>query len=341
MLYIDRKYAAILGSRLKKFKQLSSDRWNFRCPICGDSKKNEFKARGYIYNVEGALNFKCWNCSFSCSLGTLIKRLDENLYKEYTFEKFKNGSDSKFVYHNKPIFLKEKKEVNSSSVLKDVSCIVDLPYDHIALHYLRSRKIPIEFYPKIYYTDTFYSWINSIKPGKFPEIYKDEPRLIFPFFDKEGNVFSTNSRSFDKKAKKKYIIIKLDEDAENVYGLDTIDFSKRFYVLEGQIDQMFLPNCVAVSGTNLDANIIKQHKENAVFVMDNEPRNVQATKILYNHILNGYNVCLWPETFKFKDINDAILGGMTTEEIVDIINKNTVSGTEAKVKFTFWKKCEI
>jgi hypothetical protein len=342
MLYIDRKYASILGGRLKQFKQIDVDRWNFRCPICGDSKKSEFKARGYIYNIEGALNYKCWNCSFSCSLGTLIKRLDENLYKEYVFERFKEGSDSKFVYHNKPIFTKEKQEVNSDNILKDLSCVADLDSGHIAVKYLKSRKIPEKFFKKIFYTDTFYAWVNSIKPGKFPEIYKDEPRIVFPFFDKDGNVYSTNSRSFDKKAKKKYIIIKIDESAENVYGLDEIDFSKKFYVLEGQIDQMFLHNCLAVSGTNLDADIIKKHKHNAVFVMDNEPRNVEATKILYNHITNGYNVCLWPDTFKHKDVNEAICdGGMSSEEIVRIIDQNTYQGVEAKVKFTFWRKCEI
>ena len=35
--------------------------------------------------------FKCHNCGMGQSLGNLIKFLDTNLYKEYIFERFKDG----------------------------------------------------------------------------------------------------------------------------------------------------------------------------------------------------------------------------------------------------------
>jgi hypothetical protein len=55
MLYIDAKYAQILGSRLRNFKQKKDYLWNYSCPVCGDSSKNKLKARGYIYRAESDL----------------------------------------------------------------------------------------------------------------------------------------------------------------------------------------------------------------------------------------------------------------------------------------------
>ena len=39
-----------------------------------------------------------------------------------------------------------------------------------------------------------------------------------------------------------------------------------------------------------------------------------------------------------KDINDFILAGMTPEEITKIIKDNTVSGLQAVLKFSSWRK---
>jgi len=40
-----------------------------------------------------------------------------------------------------------------------------------------------------------------------------------------------------------------------------------------------------------------------------------------------------------KDINEMILSGYSTEEIVRIIDDNTVSGVTASLKFAQWRKC--
>jgi hypothetical protein len=46
-----------------------------------------------------------------------------------------------------------------------------------------------------------------------------------------------------------------------------------------------------------------------------------------------------PDTVTQKDINEMVLhGGMTPDEIVDLINTNTYTGMEAKLKYSTWKK---
>ena len=41
---------------------------------------------------------------------------------------------------------------------------------------------------------------------------------------------------------------------------------------------------------------------------------------------------------EFKDINDMIMGGLSQEEIVEIINSNTYNGLSAKTKLQEYKK---
>ena len=92
MDHIDSKFIGLLSSRLEKFKRVKSNLYNFRCPICGDSKKNKNKTRGYLYSVKANTNFKCHNCGSSMSLNNLLKKLDPTLHKQYTLEKFKSVS---------------------------------------------------------------------------------------------------------------------------------------------------------------------------------------------------------------------------------------------------------
>jgi hypothetical protein len=48
---------------------------------------------------------------------------------------------------------------------------------------------------------------------------------------------------------------------------------------------------------------------------------------------------MYPDTIKQKDINDMILhGGMSPDEIIELINTNTYTGMEAKLKFINWRK---
>ena len=52
----------------------------------------------------------------------------------------------------------------------------------------------------------------------------------------------------------------------------------------------------------------------------------------------GYNLVLWPDDVKEKDINDMILSGKTKEEVQKIIKDNTYQGTMAKIRFATWRK---
>ena len=50
--YIDLNYISKIQPRLQQFKKKREYLFNFRCPVCGDSKKSKTKARAYLYRVK-------------------------------------------------------------------------------------------------------------------------------------------------------------------------------------------------------------------------------------------------------------------------------------------------
>jgi hypothetical protein len=120
--------------------------------------------------------------------------------------------------------------------------------------------------------------------------------------------------------------------------MDRLDFSRRIYVVEGPLDSLFIPNAIAVSGASFDTPTIRQLLTNATIIMDNEPRNKDVVKQLAKYIDLGYNIFIYPDVVKEKDINEMILSGKTPGEILEMINTNTFTGIEAKLKFSAWRK---
>lgn len=339
MLYIDSKYVSLLSYKLRNFKQKSTNYWNFSCPICGDSKKDPRKARGYILLHKNRLIYKCHNCGLSCSFGNLLKRIDSGLYSDYTLERYRDNT-SKYNSDSSVTFdeLFEEKPELVDDILDSLKRVDTLPPTHPALNYLLKRKIPKDKWHLFYFSSKFQTWCNSVKPGQFKNLNHDIPRLVIPFFNKHGKCFMFQGRAFGKE-EPKYISIKLDETEDKIFGLERVDYSKRVYVVEGPIDSLFIPNCIAVGGSTLDVALTKSIKSNVTLIVDNEPRNKEIMKQLNKYIENGYPVCIWPDIETEKDINEMVLSGKSPESIFETINNNTYQGLSAKLRYNEWRKC--
>ena len=160
---IDSKYIGLVSSRLKNFKRVKADLYNFRCPICGDSQRNKTKARGYLYPVKNNTNFKCHNCGASLSFNNFLKELDSTLHKQYTLEKFKEGHTGRNFVVEEPKFNFQKpdfftKRENSKNLKKlDLPKASEIP---IAKEYLEKRRLDPE---KFYFAHKFKEWTNTQK----------------------------------------------------------------------------------------------------------------------------------------------------------------------------------
>jgi hypothetical protein len=49
----------------------------------------------------------------------------------------------------------------------------------------------------------------------------------------------------------------------------------------------------------------------------------------------GERVVIWPSSVTLKDINDMVLSGLDVQNLIEC---NTYTGLQAKLKFTSWKK---
>ena len=334
-LIVDRQFIGLLSTKLERFVQKNDYIWNFRCPICGDSKKNKFKSRGYVYRKKSDLFFSCHNCGTSLSMGNLIKTIDPSLYREYQMEKFKETSHSNAKapdfseFKSKPVF-NIKTKIN-------LPTIVELPADHDARKYLASRKVPEPALEKLYYAANFKSFVEEIKPDYDKDLIAGEKRIIIPFYDEKNILLGFQGRSIGE-SKIKYITVKLHDDNRKIFGLDVVDFTKKIYVVEGPLDSLYLVNGIATMDAALYSVIAMLGDHDYVFVFDNEPRNPDIVRRMKRTIDMQKNICIWPKNIVEKDINDMVCAGMTGGDIQGIIDRNTHNGLKAKLEFELWKK---
>jgi hypothetical protein len=328
--YIDLKFITNLSGRLQQFKKKTDYLFNFRCPHCGDSKKSKTKARAYFYRVKNDMFFKCHNCSEGSNLANFIKFIDPKMYDEYILERYKHSAPAtpKPKFDFKPIF-------EETNLLDDLKKISELDDKHPAKQYVIKRKIPSEFFDKLYFCDRFGKLVNKIKPKTY-NTKTDHPRLIIPFYDTTGKLFAFQGRAFGKE-QPKYLTIKLDENKQKVYGLERINFQRHIYITEGPIDSLFVDNCLAAAGADL---ILKNKisSDQITYIFDNEPRNKEIVKRMYSVVEKDYNIVIWPSEIQSKDVNDMILSGLTKAEVSNIIHNNTYNKLSALTKLNYWKK---
>ena len=321
MDYVDSKFIGLVSSRLEKFKRVKSYLYNFRCPICGDSKKNKSKTRGYLYAVKANTNFKCHNCGASMSLNNFLKQVDPAVHKQYVLEKFKEGHTGRNFVTEEPDFKFEAPKFKKKLKLPKAS------EDPRPAGYLTARKLnPDNFY----YAKHFKKFVNSLKQT-FDDEKHDEERIIIPLYY-EKNLIGLQGRSI-KPNPVKYITVMLDDDAPKIYGLDNIRRDAPVYITEGPFDSTFIRNAIAMCGA--DADVDHWGISNRVWIYDNEPRNREIVNRINKTIDLGESVVIWPSGLEQKDINDMVLAG---HDVVSMIKSNTYSGLEAKVKFNSWKK---
>ena len=329
--YIDIKYINEISARLSQFKKKGDYLFNFRCPHCGDSKKSKTKARAYLYRVKNDMFFKCHNCGEGQSLTNFLKFLDNKKYEQYLLERYKGSAPST----PQPEFNDFKPKFKEVDILDGLTPVSELKDNHPVKQYVVKRKIPEKYFSKLFLCNKFMAFVNKAKPNTFSHTKGEHPRLIIPFYDINNKVFAFQGRAFGKE-QPKYLTVKLDENKQKVYGLNTVNLQEHVHIVEGPIDSMFVKNCLAAAGADLT---LKVEPSNVTYIFDNEPRNKEIIKRMYDVIEKDYNLVVWPDDMRHKDINDMIISGMSIAEVQTIISKNTFAKLEALTKISYYKKC--
>ena len=323
--YIDLKYIMMLSPRLDKFKRVRDNLFNFRCPYCGDSQKSRSKARGYFYRKKNDFFYRCHNCAKGTTFGKVLEYIDQETYKQYVMERWRgsapNTKEPEFNF-TAPKFKKKDPKLESLTPINKLNT------DHPARQFVESRQIPEEFYSDLYLCSKFFEWA---KIGTKVPRRQEHPRLVIPFRDETGEVFAAQGRAFGKETPK-YLTVKF-QDKPKIFGLDRADLSRKIHVVEGPIDSLFVDNCLAMGGADFGSL-----PEDAIIILDNEPRSREIIKRMENLIENNYELVIWPDSIPHKDINDMILAGMTSDDVQELIKQNTYNGLQATARLSAWKR---
>jgi len=325
-----------ISTQLEGFKEVNN-KYNFRCPLCGDSQKSKFKKRGWLIERDGTWLFHCFNCSSSMSLKNFVKVNFPSSYSKYIYESLKGGDMGDFKDFKKIETATSKISDTVKSVLQPITDSGE------ALEYLKKRGIPENKIDLFYYVDDFRDITTKIDKFKDSKIIS-EPRIILPIYDHNGDVVAIIGRGLYESSLR-YINLKFIPDSV-VFGLYNnkgnfnIDMNRKVYVVEGAIDSLFINNAIAVNTSDLliakrVLGDVCPATLNYVFVPDNDRRNDEIINVYEKIIKNGEKIIIYPDNIKEKDINDIYNSGVDIKELLD---NNEYDGLRAKVEFNRWKR---
>lgn len=347
MSFLDVKFINMISSRLtrfswKKYNQLAT----CRCPICGDSKRNKSKTRFYFYEKKGGFFVKCHNCDFGTTLSKFLEQFDRGIHEQYTLEKYRSGTTGRNESEPEYKFAEPKfgkcrastEDVEREPLCVGLSSLSELQEDHPAVVFLLDRQIPRDKHHLLYFAPNFGAWAKTIDPDMQ---LGNEPRLIIPIIH-EGRLIGANCRSFDPKSTSRYITLRKEKNEDRMwFGLDRVDSTRPVVVVEGPLDSLFLPNAVAIIGLGKCATLPKELGSDPIFALDNEPRNKELVKTMQELVDNKRTLCIWPDTIKEKDINEMVLAGTQSCDILNTILQNSCSGSTATLRLSKWRRSSI
>jgi len=279
----------------------SGTSYNFRCHICGDSKKSMSKKRGHIYTSQIPWVYHCYNgdCNAHMTVETWLKSYFPFEYQRVMKEVTKLKMSDKHSENVKSLKekinkIKIKKLEKKNDEKNDVSFFKSIKGYPKLIEYCKERLIPESVYMKWYYVEDGF--------------YKN--RLIIPFYDNNGKIYYYQGRDLRKHSNCKYLS-RAGDDLNSIYNFYNIDKDKPVVVLEGPIDSIFIENSIGLTGlkdkSELLANITHKY-----FLFDNDKSGQEKSRMLL--IKRGEYVFNWklflkdyPCRKKIKDVNDFII----------------------------------
>lgn len=335
--YLIDKYVNLCG--FEKCKK-ENGKFIFRCAVCGDSKTNRSKRRGYILYDQVTYRaplYHCHNCGVNISFANYLNRYRPELYAEYRKELFDYTYGIK---KDTPVFepitqtVWEPPKHITDSILKSLIKVESSPK---ALKYCQERKLPKSFINELYYTENYTKYLldNKLKILKENEyVPVSDERIVIPIYDKDRVLTHIQGRAL-YETPLRYITITIKEQYK-IWGLDRVNYKNIVYGFEGIFDACFIPNSVAILGGQFNVKEFKQYCN--VFCPDFDIyTNKQIRQKCLNWVEEHGKIFIPPNNLGVKDINDLILNGVPAEQIKKLIDDNTFEGLPALVRLNMMK----
>lgn len=303
-LIITNEVKSVLNSEFKNVYETSTA-FNFKCNVCGDSKTNKFKKRGYILKKDPWIYY-CHNCQVSITALTWLKTYYPSNYHSIRSEIYKN--DPNRVKNKSYDNIKTEKEADPIEEEKEIiKHFIPIVKNMEALQYCLDRKIPEEVYSKWFFC----------KDGKFKN------RIIIPFYNR-NKVYYYQGRALYSYMIPKYKSRK-GSKYNSIYNYYNVNRDLMVNILEGPIDSIFVENSIGLTGLKINDSHITDFPKKR-FLFDNDKDGIEKTNKL---IATGQYCFSWkvflldyPCNGNVKDVNDFILKNelgikFLTNELID------------------------
>jgi hypothetical protein len=307
------------------------EKLNFACPYCGDSAHDPNKKRGHLYLASGT--YKCYNDG--CSVWVPLDRFVSNFAIKYGLEVPNFSKKPEFkpkLSPKKKGFLIEfliNREVGRK--LLDFGELVsrfslkpckDADAGSLVAQFVETRGIDRlqSFEQSCYYDsrqDKIYIFNLDLRSGKVLgfALRKLDDAAPGPKYNIKN--YSELKKNGLVRGMEDEFISEIDQ-LNNYFNILNVDFTRKVTITEGQIDSMFVDNCIATTGVTKSKALLHSlvTKKNSRILFDNDKAGKGQTIEL---LKKGYSVFLWnkaiyalrrdyPESMaairKIKDVND-------------------------------------
>jgi hypothetical protein len=291
------------------------NRFNFCCPVCGDSTRSVHKKRGNLFF--NSLFFECFNCGHKSSLNALCKyfsiqldpskRLEMIEYLNNAIEHSNYEQDINEVNFGDLIELSDLERIFNSGeiILTDFTPITKGSLVH---NYLLERGIHDKLQHDIYQAK---NWLNE-----------DRYEWVMIFINRKGNkVLGMQTRNLKSGRYRSFKIynfehlyrwvhkINTEDEIEGVdlnqllifnklsyfFNILNIDFGNTITIFEGYLDSLFYPNSVGVVGVNTNMSILESNNLDIQYFYDNDEAGFSKSD---EKIKSGFKVFLWNKMFE-------------------------------------------
>ena len=306
----------------KKRINPTSDRFNFACPICGDSQKynGRHKKRGNFYFKNAT--FKCFNCDEVMSFPKLCDEFNEHIDIDEKIRLYKYVDEHVSFTNN-----------NNDYIMEEMDKLIDIDkfmeyFNKRTNSWLYNIK-PVEqnsYVGQYLYLNRLLPKTNMILEGVYrvvkEGVTKFETRVMISLnmSSSMNKILGIQIRNLESdKNKRFYKIVEFEElynymnpgnpldeleaisynKLSHYYNILNVNFDKHVTVFEGFIDSIFYPNSIGMVGANNDNDLLgflvgADEDIQLDFFYDNDSTGIsKATKMLKK----GYSVFLWNKLF--------------------------------------------
>lgn len=321
---------------------------NIKCPICGDSKTNKYKARGFIMLDDIEPYYNCFNeSSCSGSFYKFLKALNPNIANSYYSDtKLRNRDKEEKQYKEEIKNIFDIKEIDSELLLKEEI------YNPLELNYKKFDKAYYTFTTnneQITTTEELSELSDEAKEYLYNRGFTNDDIIDIKFVEnrndiviplwlskKDNIVYGMQMRSIVEKR----FHNQLFENKMKITNLEhllSLPKGSKVYLFEAEFDRIstILKDSCALLGSSFSDNIFKTFKGlEFIFCGDADDEGIKKS---IKYAKEGLNVLVHTDDmFEYKDFNKLLEEGLSKEEITEYILENIKSPNRALMELRKW-----